>query len=188
MAFFGVDFHAMPWCLGSTPCHGAIRSFSTLTMKLNLRAQTAFAVCFLAGFTGCASVHTESGVQISQDKVAQIRKGVTTRAEVEALLGPPTNVSMMGAGKRMLTYHYTSTDASSHPTATTFIPYAGLFTNTAKAEAQTRTQLLQVMLNAQGVVDDFEFSDNTKNTEASTGGLLGANQTTNETVQPTSSK
>jgi hypothetical protein len=39
------------------------------------------------------------------------------------------------------------------------------------------------MLNEGGVVDDYEFSDNTNSTEASTGGLMGANGASTAALQ-----
>jgi len=152
-------------------------------------ATRALALCFLAGLAGCSSINNESGVQMSQDKVALIKKGVSTRADVETLLGPPMHVAMMPDGKRILSYTYTSTKVEGHATAASYIPYVGLFAGGAKGEGQTRVQSLQVMLNAQGVVDDYEFSDNTRNTTTTSGGLFGlSSQSSTTTTQPTDSK
>ena len=113
---------------------------------------------------GCAS--TSSGIKIDQNKVSQIRKGVTTKAQVEALLGSPTMVSMMGGGRRMMLYNYT--EFSARPTAASFIPgFGGLI----GGSSERRTQTLQIMINKSGVVEDYEFSDNKQATE---GGLANS--------------
>ena len=130
---------------------------------------------------GCVSQDIESGTKISHDKVAQIKKGVTTRAEVEQLLGPPANVTIMPEGKRQLTYSYMSTKTDAHATAASFIPYVGLVAGGAKAENQTRTQSLQVLINADGVVEDYEFNDNTSTTQSNTSGGVIAPSTSTTT-------
>ena len=125
---------------------------------------------------------------MNADKVSQIKKGVTTRAEVEALLGPPANVFMMPEGKRMMSYSYSSTKAEGHATAATYIPYVGMFAGGSKGEAQTRIQTLQIMLNAKGIVEDYDFADNTNNTALTTGGFMGMSNQSSTTTQPTGSK
>jgi hypothetical protein len=161
----------------------------TMITKFKPYLRTALALCLLGGIVGCSSVNTENGVAMTPDKIAQIKKGVTTRAQIEALFGPPDNVAMMPEGKRVMSYNYTATNVSGHPNAASFIPYVGLFAGGAKAEGQTRMQKLQIMLNPQGIVDDFEFSDNTKNLATTTGGFMGvADQTSSSSTQPTASK
>lgn len=115
-------------------------------------------------FAGCIS--QEFGTKLDPAKVAQIKKGSSTRAEVEALLGPPINVSMAGEGKRIMSYSYTATNSRANPSA--FIPIVGLVKGGAKGE--TQSQRLQIMLNASGIVEDFEFSDGTQKIESSTWG------------------
>jgi outer membrane protein assembly factor BamE (lipoprotein component of BamABCDE complex) len=161
-------------------------------MKANFNrhfAAGAFTLCFFFGLCGCASNTYESGTPMSADKISQIKKGVTTRAEVEALLGPPDFVSLVGDGKRVMSYHYSSTQTEAHATAATFIPYAGLFVGGAKGQSQTHTQTLQVILNAANVVQDYEFDDNTGNTAIKSGGGLFAPSTssTTSTVDNTAS-
>lgn len=147
---------------------------------------SALALCILLGLFACSSTSYESGTQISADKVAQIKKGITTRAEVEALLGPPAFVSMLPEGKRMMSYSYSSTKAEGHATAATYIPYVGIFAGGGRGEAQTRIQTLQIMLDAKGVVEDYDFADNTSNTAMKSGGLFGvANQSSTTTTTPT---
>jgi outer membrane protein assembly factor BamE (lipoprotein component of BamABCDE complex) len=103
----------------------------------------------LAAFvlTGCKT--TTVGTKLEPSKVAQIKKGVTTRAELEQLFGPPTAVAIKPEGKRELTYQFN--ELNMH--ANNFIPGAGLFVGTS----DTKSQTLTVVLTAAGVVEDFEF-------------------------------
>lgn len=112
----------------------------------------------LAMASGCVT----SGTQLAREDVDQIERGVTTRAEVEERLGAPDYVAMMGDGRRMLSYHYTS--AKSTPQS--FIPYYGVF----RSSATTKRQYLQIVVSANGVVEDYEFSDKEG---VQTAGLLG---------------
>jgi outer membrane protein assembly factor BamE (lipoprotein component of BamABCDE complex) len=144
-------------------------------------AAGAFTLCLLLIPTGCTSQNFEYGTKLSADNVSKIKKGVTTRAEVEALLGPPDNVALVGDGKRVMSYRYTSTQTDVHATAATFIPYAGLFVGGAKGQSQTHTQMLQVILNGANVVQDYEFDDNTGNTAINSSGGLFAPSTSSTT-------
>jgi outer membrane protein assembly factor BamE (lipoprotein component of BamABCDE complex) len=89
---------------------------------------------------GCMSYR--AGTKIEADKIAQIKKGRTTRAEIEALLGPPMSVGMMGGGRRLLVYRYT--EVSRRVKGSSFIPYAGAFVGGATGES--RYQTLQIMV------------------------------------------
>ena len=64
-----------------------------------------------------------------------------------------------------------------------FIPVVGLFAT--KAEGQTNTRTLQVNLDANDVVEDYQYNDNTNNIEA-TGGILGESVKSTPTSNPTS--
>ncbi len=101
---------------------------------------------------GCYS--TSSGTKIDDSKVSQIKKGVTTRAEVEVLLGKPSSVSMMGDGRRMMFYTYV--EASGHATAGSYIPFANLVTS--GTQSQVHTQRLQIILTKDDIVEDYEWS------------------------------
>lgn len=128
--------------------------------KITFYIYQAALLLFITGFVaGCAS--TSHGTKIDRDKVSQIKKGVTTKAEVELLLGSPTYTAMAGDGRRMMTYSFT--EASS----TQLIPVVGLFAGSSS----TRTQSLQIMITKSGVVEDYEYSDNSQNTE---GGFLNS--------------
>ena len=120
----------------------------------------AVLLLFITGFVaGCAS--TSYGTKIDRDKVSQIKKGVTTKAQVELLFGPPAYAGMAGDGRRMMTYNFTE------GSSTQMIPVVGLFAGSAS----THTQSLQIMISKSGVVEDYEYSDNSQNTE---GGFLNS--------------
>ena len=130
---------------------------------------------FGIALSGCMTpgASSSNGTPINAEKVAQIQKGKTTRAEVETLLGKPTNVGMAGDGKRTMTYMYTETDARIKSFVP--IPFVGVGTRVA---ATHRIQHLQIMLTKDGIVDDFEFSDDTKVTDSKQGIGGGSSTTT----------
>lgn len=74
-------------------------------------------LCALA-LTGCVS----HGVQVSAEKVAQFKPGVTTEADVVAALGQPSTVTSAN-GQRIITY--SGAQAQARPAS--FIPIVGLF-------------------------------------------------------------
>ena len=102
---------------------------------------------------GCVS----SGQRLETGKVDQIKKGVTTRTEVEALFGQPDRVTIVGNGKKIMNYQYFESNVK----GSTFIPYAGAFIGGSKNHYQN----LQIMLKEDGVVEDFELSDKKSETE-----------------------
>jgi outer membrane protein assembly factor BamE (lipoprotein component of BamABCDE complex) len=112
-----------------------------------------------------------SGTRITQDAIDHIVKGRTTRAQLEALIGSPDYVGMMGDGRRMLVYSYMDTG-----TQLSVLPLmAGMNSN-------MRHQTLQVILSKNNVVQDFEFSDKTTlATSRATGWYGHGNVTTVDT-------
>lgn len=96
---------------------------------------------------GCSS----SGKEMNQSSVSQIQKGVTTRQEVESQLGPPTSTSLMPDGRRMMTYMHH--ESKMH--GASFIPVVGGFFG----GADRRSQVLQIYVKKDGIVEDYEFSD-----------------------------
>ena len=57
-------------------------------------------VLLLAGLgAGCVS-NTSGSPALTAENVKRINKGVTTRAQVEAIFGPPANLTMLSDGKR----------------------------------------------------------------------------------------
>jgi len=114
--------------------------------------------------TGCVAPTTAtSGNKLDGTRVAQIKKGVTTRSEVIALLGQPENVTMMGEGRRMMLYLYSEMAMSHNASNAAGNPFSFI---APKADQRSgRTQMLQVILNKSDVVEDYEFSDQTTNTD-----------------------
>ena len=112
-------------------------------------------IACLAASPGCMSTSSSSGVPIDAQKVAQIQKGKTTRAEVEALLGKPEMTVMVGDGKRCLSYAYTATNMGIKPSTMLLGPFA-------KVDGTTRTQTLQVFVSREGIVEDYELGDTTR--------------------------
>lgn len=111
-----------------------------------------------------SDVATSSGSPIDPAKVAQIVKGKTTRAEVEAFFGKPDATSMLPDGRRALAYNYSATNMNVkvNPLAAMIPLKPGSMGKTA---GTTRTQSLQVYVSKDGVVEDFEFSDNTRDVQ-----------------------
>ena len=115
-------------------------------------------IACLATSTGC--MNTSSGTPINAAAVSKIEKGKTTRAEVEAMLGKPDMVVMMGDGKRCLSYSYSATKIGVNPATAMLGPFA-------KASGSSRVQTLQVFVNKEAVVEDYELSDNTRDISGS---------------------
>jgi outer membrane protein assembly factor BamE (lipoprotein component of BamABCDE complex) len=90
--------------------------------------------------TGC--MHT--GQAISSDKLAQIKKGRTTKSQVIALLGPP-NSQMPG----MMMYHNMQSNYAATSVVGAFVPGAAMFTPNSMA-----SQNVQVWLDSRDVVKD----------------------------------
>jgi hypothetical protein len=89
----------------------------------------------------------------------------------------------------MMMYNYTSTQSEGHADAAGYIPVVGLWVAGGQAQVQTRTQSLQIILNPQNVVEDYEFNDNSTNTHTNQGGLAsGFSSSATSTTNPTESK
>ncbi len=95
---------------------------------------------FLAG---CATV----GKPIDQDKLAQIKEGVTTKTEVIALFGQPYVVSLNSDGKEVLTYQYTKVKNK----ASNFIPGVNLLAG----GMDMKQEMLQVLISADAKVEKY---------------------------------
>lgn len=122
-----------------------------------MRTSYSRAGCLLLALSltvGCVSGKT--GTQIEGEKVTQIQKGVTTRDQVESLLGPPMAVSMMGDGRRMLMYYGSQANGKISPAFLTM----GLVPASTKTDV--RRQSLQIIISKADVVEDYEFSDTTE--------------------------
>jgi len=85
---------------------------------------------------------------------------------------PPAAVAMLPNGNRVMNYSFTQTNG--HATAQSFIPGVDLLSAGTEGEITTRT--LQVNLDANNVVEDYEYNDSTNNMQ-STSGYLGTSST-----------
>ena len=117
---------------------------------MTLRAWPMAFLVTIALSLGCYS----TGNKVDQAKVDKIQKGVTTRPEVEQQLGQPTHVTMMPDGGRTLYYQY----FESQQKGTNFIPFNFHHGST------DRRQSLQVLVDKNNIVKDYEFSDKTGET------------------------
>jgi outer membrane protein assembly factor BamE (lipoprotein component of BamABCDE complex) len=100
----------------------------------------ALSVVTLVMTNGCT---TQTGRHLDDDRVASIERGKTTRAEVEELFGKPIHTAMLEGGRRMLLYSYSKTTGFQ-------VLYFG--------SAETQSQVLQVLVDANGIVEDYELS------------------------------
>lgn len=120
--------------------------FKLSKKRLRKAISFLFFAVFLALQTGCASVGTTN-----TNYVQDIHRGVTTRSDVEAKLGMPNTVSLLGDGRTILIYNYRE-----YRTQTgTLIPFFG-FVNFG---LNTKDQSLQIMLDQKDVVVDYVYTD-----------------------------
>jgi outer membrane protein assembly factor BamE (lipoprotein component of BamABCDE complex) len=81
----------------------------------------ALAIVCIMALSGCASFGNK---QITnEDTVSKIKIGQSTKSEVKALLGEPTNVCFMDAGEE--DWYYTYTRSTMRPASV--IPLIGIF-------------------------------------------------------------
>jgi hypothetical protein len=102
---------------------------------------------FLTLQIGCTSV----GMMTDTSHVQTIQKGATTRTDVEAKLGLPNMVSVMGDGSKIFIYNYREYRTRSG----TLIPFFG-FVDFA---FNTKDQTLQIMLDRKDIVVDYVYTD-----------------------------
>jgi outer membrane protein assembly factor BamE (lipoprotein component of BamABCDE complex) len=109
-------------------------------MKPAFFALTVLITAFLGG---CASV----GTKIEQASIEKIEKGKTTKTELIAAFGTPMTASLLGDGRESMMWVYSKAKVK----GATFIPVVGAFAG----GSETSTQMLQVILNKDKVVEDF---------------------------------
>ena len=116
---------------------------------------------------------------MSSADVNKLEKGKTTRAEVEKMFGPPTQVAMTGNdGQRTMVYSYNSTTAQTKPE--NFIPFVNMFAGGARGKSEMQT--LYVRLDKNGVVEDYEFNNNASALDYTEG--FGTFKTSSKPVAP----
>jgi outer membrane protein assembly factor BamE (lipoprotein component of BamABCDE complex) len=117
------------------PAYKDRRHMNTLKIRL-----LTLSFLSLALMTGC--MHT--GQAISSDKLAQIKKGRTTKAQVISLLGPPN-----GQFPGMMMYNNMQSNYAATTVVGAIVPGAALFTpNTMKSQS------VQIWLDGRDVVKD----------------------------------
>ena len=100
-------------------------------------------IVIAALLTGCASV----GHKLDETKVAQIKKGITTREQVLQLVGSPDQITRDGNGNVTFQYLYCRATAK----ASSFIPVVGAFAGGANVQ----NQMLMVTFGPNSVVNDL---------------------------------
>ncbi len=100
------------------------------------------ALLMLFVLAGCASY---GGPRIAQEKLAQVKEGQTTRAQVIELLGQPFTSTLTSDGKEVFMY-YSGTARSS---AQNFIPVVNL----VQSKMNMDTQTINVLFNKDGIVE-----------------------------------
>jgi len=149
-----------------------------------MRIQNIFAVCLalvllcvaITLIGGCAVSGTTGNQKLTQDNVSKITKGVTTRDQVVTLLGQPDYVTMMPDGRRSLIYSGTQSNGNYSGTMIQAVPIVGGLIPVTNTDTMRNTTL-QIMLSADNVVEDYQYSDNTSETKA-TSSMFGGHSDT----------
>jgi hypothetical protein len=106
-------------------------------------ASALVSVCLF--LSACASSGNPKLKQMDQGALlAQTQEGTTTKAQVEALLGPANGISFTDSLNEIWIFHHSKMT----PHATNFIPYAGIFSS----GHDTVTKELVIVFNPEGVV------------------------------------
>ena len=114
------------------------------------RFTLAAAVLAAALLAGCASAGSEALSKQSSTSLQQhIQKGVTTKAQVQAILGQPQSVSFNG-GDEQWTYNF----AHATPTAVDFVPVVNLFVHHADVDHK----MLVILFDKNGVVQNYSYT------------------------------
>lgn len=103
----------------------------------------------LALFCSCATVHM--GADLAPERVAFIQEGVTTEAEIRAVLGEPATVVLQADGSRTLHYQDVRSEASAL-NASVLIPFY------TKLDSSTSMTQLVLTVSAEGVVTKAVYS------------------------------
>lgn len=94
---------------------------------------------------GCAS-HGNREIA-DESKVSRIQKGKSTKADVVALVGKPTEVDFTEAGLEKWKYTYTTASVR----GTNFIPVVGIFAG----GTDTETDTLTILFSKDGIVENI---------------------------------
>ena len=126
---------------------------TNVTVRVSGFLMAPLMLACLAASSGC--MNSTSGAPIDAAAVSRIEKGKTTRAEAEALLGKPDMTMMLGDGRRLMSYSYSATKIGVNPATAMLGPFAS-------GSGTTHTQTLQVFVGKDGVVEDYELGDTTR--------------------------
>lgn len=97
--------------------------------------------------SGCAS----SGTKIDQNRVRQIKEGVTTKEEVIRLLGNPFTQTLTSDKKVVMMFQYTKVKNR----VSNFIPVVNLLAG----GVDMKQQILQILIDENGLVEKYIFTD-----------------------------
>ena len=118
-------------------------------------------------FSGCANTGNKSLKDVSESQVkGQIKEGVTTRSQVQAMLGSPFKTSYTDNGSLIWTYQYDDTSALTIETVGSAILTLGLAGSKSKG---TRNELV-ILFDEKDIVKKFNMS----NSKIESGTLLFA--------------
>ncbi|MFA6130186.1 MAG: outer membrane protein assembly factor BamE [Candidatus Omnitrophota bacterium] len=109
----------------------------------------------LVFLVGCATV----GKPIDQNKISQIKEGVTTEQEVVDILGSPYMKTLSSDGKIIMLYQY----AKVKNRTSNFIPVVNIFSS----GMDIRQQMLTILINKDGKVERYTMNDS--NSEINSG-------------------
>jgi hypothetical protein len=143
-------------------------------MKRVLLGLVVVGVFVSGGLVGCAGSTVKVGSEISSANVDKIVKGKTTKGEILQTFGQPASITRTPYnGGETLGYAYTQGGTAINPAK--YIPYAGLLVPTT---GKTTTQMLNIDISKDGIVDDYNFSEHVTTASSS---LLGGNSA--QTIQ-----
>lgn len=120
---------------------------NTSLAELHIMRQSHILIACVLSFVSTGCVVYQSGGKLDPATVNQIQRDVTTRAQVETLLGRAMKVDMIDVGQRILHYWYREIDE----------PAPSFSKNTP--DTITRHQMLLMWIGTDSKVRDFEFSD-----------------------------
>jgi len=101
----------------------------------------------LVFLSGCVT----SGTKIDQNKVTQIKEGITTEQNVIQLLGNPYTKTLTSDGRTIMLYHYVKVKNR----ASNFIPVANLLVG----GMDMQQQMLTVLIGQDGKVEKYTLND-----------------------------
>ena len=133
---------------------------------------------------GCATT-TVGNQGLTQDNVSKIQKGVTTRDQVVEILGQPDDIQLLADGRHVMFYHGMQGNADFGQRIFQGVPIIGAIVPTTDTQT-VRREFLEVSLNANNIVEDYQFSDNTSETKTTLSVFGGhAEQTTMSNIPAT---